>query len=387
MIEWLIRRFVKDSQNIYHPDVRAAYGTLGSGVGIAVNVLLALGKLLLGLFSGSVGIVADAVNNFSDAVGSVIALVTLHIAGKPGDREHPFGHGRMEYLGALAVSILIIWMGLGLLREGIGAAIDPVALAVSPLVFLLLIGSLLVKLWLWAFYSRLGQAIESATLAAAAKDSLSDMLATSAVLLGFALQLLFGWHVDGYIGVLVALVVLKTGLSVCREAVGSLLGERANPQRVQRLESLLLRCEGIQGVHDIQLHDYGAGQCVAVAHAEVSAQASLVDAHEWVDRAEREIGRAMNLTLVLHVDPIVTDDVRTIHLKQQVEAFLKDRDARLTLHDFRIAKVSGQWMIVFDCTLPGREVDASELRRALEEYVAQMEGHYGVLVHFDTGYE
>ncbi|MDD3410491.1 MAG: cation diffusion facilitator family transporter, partial [Eubacteriales bacterium] len=317
MTAWLIQHFVRNYQNTSDHKVRAAYGTLGSCAGILVNVLLAVGKFLAGTLSGSLAITADAVNNLSDAAGSIMSLISTRMADKPMDKEHPFGHGRMEYIGALAVGALIVLAGLQLLRDGIDAIVNPEALSVNALVLTLLAGSILAKLWLFFYYRKIARTIDSATLAAASKDSLSDVLATGTVLLSLVLHLAFDWQIDGWMGVVVALFVLKTGVDVCRDTIDRLLGEKPDPELVKRLRGMLLSYDGILGVHDLVVHDYGPGRRIASVHAEVSAKGDIVAVHELVDKAEREISSELGMALCIHMDPIVTDDpaINGVHEK------------------------------------------------------------------------
>ena len=315
MTAWLIRTFIKNAENTQDRRVRAAYGVLGSCTGIIVNVVLSVAKLLLGLLTGSLAVTADAINNLSDAAGSIMSLITVKLADKPVDKEHPFGHGRMEYIGALAVGVLIVIAGVQLLREGINAIITPPELKVSALVFVLLAASILAKLWLFVYYRKIAKTIDSSTLAAASKDSLSDVAATSAVVLSVFLQFAFGWHIDGYMSVLVALFVLKTGVDVCRDTIDRLLGEKPDPELTKAIRERLLSYDGILGVHDLVVHDYGPGRRIASAHVEVSATGDIVAVHELIDRAEREVEEELHLTICIHMDPIVTDDADTIAKK------------------------------------------------------------------------
>lgn len=237
---WLIRRFIREPDHVNDPDVRAAYGTLAAVTGIAVNLLLSAGKFLMGLLSGSLAIMADAANNLSDAAGSIVTLITTRLARKPVDQEHPFGHGRMEYLGSLAVGVLILLMGLQLLRDGLSSILHPEPLTLSWVVVATLAASVLLKLWLFFFYRKLGNAVHNGTLLAASKDSLGDVLSTGAVLLSVLAYLAFNWAIDGWIGLLVAAVVLKGGFDVCRDTMDSLLGGKPDPEKIRQIRELLL---------------------------------------------------------------------------------------------------------------------------------------------------
>ena len=386
MTAWLIRRFVPHHDQVTQSGVRAAYGTLASITGIIVNVLLAAGKFLIGLISGSLAITADAANNLSDAAGSVMTLISVRLANKPVDPEHPFGHGRMEYIGSLAVGALIVAMGFSLLRDGLSAILHPEALTVSWVVLVVLALSILGKLWLYFFYCKTGSAIQNGTLLAAAKDSLGDVLSTGAVLLSVVLNAAFGWKLDGWIGLVVAVIVLKAGVEVCRDTVDSLLGGKPDPEKIQQIRELLLAREGILGLHDLVLHDYGPGRCVASVHAEVSAEGNILDIHEMIDDAEREIGEIMHMPICIHMDPIVTTDETTNRVRQQLADFLGAMDASLSMHDFRMVPGEGHTNLIFDCVLPAGYKEKDVLLKALTAYARSLDDRYRLVVQFDTDY-
>ena len=386
MTAWLIRRFVPHHDQVTQSGVRAAYGTLASITGIIVNVLLAAGKFLIGLISGSLAITADAANNLSDAAGSVMTLISVRLANKPVDPEHPFGHGRMEYIGSLAVGALIVAMGFSLLRDGISAILHPEVLTVSWVVLVVLALSILGKLWLYFFYRQTGSAIQNGTLLAAAKDSLGDVLSTGAVLLSVVLNAAFGWKLDGWIGLVVAVIVLKAGVEVCRDTVDSLLGGKPDPEKIQQIRELLLAREGILGLHDLVLHDYGPGRCVASVHAEVSAEGNILDIHEMIDDAEREIGEIMHMPICIHMDPIVTTDETTNRVRQQLADFLGAMDASLSMHDFRMVPGEGHTNLIFDCVLPAGYKEKDVLLKALTAHARSLDDRYRLVVQFDTDY-
>ena len=386
MTDWLIRRFVPHAENRQDPAVRTAYGTLGATVGILVNALLAAAKFLMGILSGSLAVTADAVNNLSDAGGSVVALVTTRMAQKPVDQDHPFGHGRMEYLGSLAVGVIIVLMAVGLLRDGITAILEPQRLDVTIVVGVVLILSVLLKGWLYLFYRKVGRLTDNGTLLAASKDSLSDCIATSAVVISMVLQEIFGWLIDGWIGVIVALIVLKAGYEVCRDTVDSLLGGKPDPEKIRRIKELMLSYDGILGVHDLVLHDYGPGRCIASAHAEVGVDGNILEIHEMIDAAERHIAREMNMPICIHMDPIVTGDAETNELKAKLEDFLTRTDPSLSLHDFRIVPGQETTNVIFDCVVPAGYRGKEQLHQTLSAYLATLDRRYRLVVVFDTDY-
>ena len=386
MTAWLIKRFVPNHTEVRNPEVRTAYGTLAATTGMLVNLLLAGGKFLMGLISGSLAIMADAANNLSDAAGSIVTLITVRLSQKPVDRDHPFGHGRMEYLGSLAVGALIVAMGLSLLRDGIDSILHPEPITVSWVVLAVLVLSILGKLWLYLFYNKTGGATQNGTLIAAAKDCLSDSLSTGAVLVCTLLHWAFGWQIDGYVGLVVALIVLKAGVEVCRDTVDSLLGGKPDPEKIEQLRELLLSREGILGLHDLVLHDYGPGRCVASVHAEVSADGNIVDIHEMIDDAEREVGRVMNLPICIHMDPIVTTDETTNRLNQKLNEFVASIDPALSIHDFRMVPGQGHINLIFDCVVPAGYAGKEMLLRTLNAFVTTLDDRYRLVVEFDTDY-
>ncbi len=386
MTAWLLKTFVKTPDRVTDPDVRAAYGTLASVTGVAVNLLLAAGKFLMGLLSGSLAIMADAANNLSDAAGSIVTLITTRLALKPVDQEHPFGHGRMEYIGSLAVGALIVVMGLGLMRDGVTSILHPEPLTITPLVVGILAASIVLKGWLYFFSKKLGKAVQNGTLLAAAKDSLGDVLSTGGVLVSVLISLCFGLNVDGWMGVIVALIVLKAGVEVCRDTVDSLLGGKPDPEKTRQIREMLLSREGILGVHDLVLHDYGPGRCIASVHAEVSADCDVVAIHEVIDDAEREIGDKLHMAICIHMDPIVTGDETTNRVRSQMETFLQNTDPCLSLHDFRMVPGQGHINLIFDCVTPAGYKGRDELLKALSAYALSLDSRYRLVVQFDTDY-
>ena len=386
MTAWLIRHFIKDYQNVTDNDVRERYGTLASVTGILVNVLLAALKFLMGLLSGSLAVMADAANNLSDAAGSIVTLITVRLANKPVDQEHPFGHGRLEYIGSLGVGALILLMGLSLLSDAVNGILHPQPLSTSWMVAAVLVFSVLMKLWLYFYYRKLGTAVNNGTLLAAAKDSLGDVLSTGAVLVGILLHMAFHISVDGYIGLAVAIVVLKAGVDVCHDTLDSLLGCKPDPDKIRRIREILLSKPGILGLHDLVLHDYGPGRCIASVHAEVSADGNILDIHEMIDQAEREVAEQMHLPICIHMDPIVTSDETTNRLHRQMADFLRNIDPALSLHDFRLVPGKDRTNLIFDCVLPAGFKDKHALYQSLAAYAKSLNPTYDVVVQFDTDY-
>ncbi len=386
MIKWIIRRFIREPENTSDQRVRGQYGTLGSVVGISVNVLLSVVKFLVGTFTGSVAVTADAANNLSDAGGSIISLISIRLAQKPVDREHPFGHGRMEYLGALGVGVLILLMGVELLLSGVDSILHPVRPAFGWVPLILMIFSILMKVWLYFFYTHVGKKIDASTLLAAAKDSLSDVLATSAVALSMVIGVFTAFPVDGVMGVIVAALVLKAGFDVCKDTIDSLMGGKPDKELGRRIIDMLMKYDKILGTHDLILHDYGPGRCVASVHAEVPADGNLLELHEMIDQAEREISTELNIPICIHMDPIVSGDPETDRVAAQLNDYLKGRNEGLMLHDLRRVPGAKQINLVFDVVVPAGYKDVKALERDICAEARRIDPCHNCVIHFDVDY-
>ena len=367
-MNFLLKKFVPDFENTQSESVRRAVGTLSGSIGIGMNLLLFLGKLLAGLLSGSVSVTADALNNLSDASGSIVTLVGFRLAGKPADEHHPFGHARIEYLSGLAVSVMILVIGLELGKTSLEKILHPAAVKLSAVTAAVLLISVGVKLWLWRFNARLGEKIGSTTLLAAAQDSRNDCIATGAVLAAALLEQLLDLRVDGIMGLAVALFILKSGWDLAKETVSPLLGENANPQLRQQIADFVCAHPKVLGYHDLMVHDYGPGRQYASVHVEMDYREDPLACHEIIDRMEWDCLRSCGIHLVIHYDPVVTDDPELNRLKNRVAEQLYHRDWRLKLHDFRMVPGKNHMNLVFDVALPadlrGQE---EQLRLSMEE--------------------
>ena len=367
-MNFLLKKFVPDFENTQSESVRRAVGTLSGSIGIGMNLLLFLGKLLAGLLSGSVSVTADALNNLSDASGAIVTLVGFRLAGKPADEHHPFGHARIEYLSGLAVSVLILVIGLELGKTSLEKILHPAAVKLSAVTAAVLLISVGVKLWLWRFNARLGEKIGSTTLLAAAQDSRNDCIATGAVLAAALLEQLLDLRVDGIMGMAVALFILKSGWDLAKETVSPLLGENANPQLRQQIADFVCAHPKVLGYHDLMVHDYGPGRQYASVHVEMDYREDPLACHEIIDRMEWDCLRSCGIHLVIHYDPVVTDDPELNRLKNRVAEQLYHRDWRLKLHDFRMVPGKNHMNLVFDVALPadlrGQE---EQLRLSMEE--------------------
>ena len=386
MIEFLIRRFVPDWQQVQRTDVRERYGTLAAAVGILSNIFLCIIKGLIGLFSGSIAVTADAVNNLSDAGSSVITLLAFKIAGKPADEEHPYGHARMEYISGMAVSFIIILLGLELMGSSFEKILHPEEVGVSALTYLVLIVSIAVKLWQGMFNRSLGKRISSEALQATAADSLNDVFSTGAVLLSTLVYQFTAIPIDGWVGMLVAIFITVSGVKLIMETGSPLLGQAPDPQMVRELEEKITAYDGVIGIHDLQVHNYGPGRVFATVHAEVPANRDILVSHDLIDKIELEVGLDMNLNLVIHMDPVVTDDERLNQLHAQVQQIVAGIDSNLSMHDFRAVFGPTHTNLVFDVVVPpGFSVSDSELSRRIEQQVQTL-GSYFCVITVDHNY-
>ena len=380
----LLRLFVKDYRNTEDPKVRGAYGKLAGVVGIVCNLLLFAGKLIAGLLSGSVAITADAVNNLSDASSSLVTLLGFKLAERPADEEHPYGHARLEYLSGLAVAALILVIGVELGKSSIEKIINPETVLFSWLTLAILIGSILVKLWMALFCYKLGKKIDSATLTATAMDSRNDVISTSAVLLGCLVGHFFCLQIDGYIGTLVALFIIWSGCGIAKETISPLLGKQADAELVKSISDLIMSHEKILGIHDLMVHDYGPGQCFASVHAEMDSRENPLDCHDIIDDIERDALRELRVHLVIHYDPIVTDDEELNQMRALVSAELKQIDPQLTMHDFRMVRGPGHTNLIFDLVIPySMENRKKELKERIDERVQFEDKRYYTVITFD----
>ncbi len=385
-MENLARKLLRPGESPKDQQVRKRLGTLGSGVGVGVNLLLTAVKLLVGSITGSVAVMSDAVNNLSDAAGSVVSLVTMRLAQKPVDKDHPFGHGRAEYIGALAVGVMIIVMGVEMLKAGIGSIMDPKPLALNIATFALLVLSVLVKGGLYVFYNGVGKLIDYASLIAAAKDSLSDMLATTAVVISTVAAMIWPLPIDGIMGALVALLVFKAGFDVVREMLDNLLGGRPDPELGREIIQRLLSYEDVLGAHDLLIHDYGPGRCFASIHAEVPADGDILQLHETIDRAEHEIGEALNVPICIHMDPVVTGDEKTDAAIAHLAETLRGLDGGFMLHDMRMVPGENRTNLVFDVVIPAGFQDTKKLTETLSAAARELDERYVCVIHYDIDY-
>ena len=352
MTKLLIKLFIKDSENIKDKNVRRKYGNLGGFVGIFSNLLLFALKLFAGIISGSIAITADAFNNLSDMGSSVLTMLGFKIAAKSPDKDHPFGHGRMEYMSGFIVSVVIIIVGFELFTSSVSKIFNPEAILVNWLTITILIVSIAVKLWQGLFNNNLGKILNSAALKATAKDSINDVVATSAVLLTSVISLIFDINIDGYVGVLVAGFIMYGGFSAAKEMLSPLLGEQPDPELVNEIRSTVLENDEFVGMHDLIVHDYGPGRCFASLHVEVPDTVDIVSCHEQIDACEKMVFEKLGVVLVIHMDPIATKDERRNAIDLIVKDIIYSIDETLSYHDLRIVDGEKRINIIFDVVKP-----------------------------------
>jgi len=370
MTNLLLHLAVKQPADYRDPGTRAKVGSLSGAVGIAANVLLFAGKLLAGTLTGSLSITADAMNNLSDASSSIVTLLGFKLAQQPPDEDHPYGHARFEYLSGLAVAVMIMLIGFELAKSSVEKIRNPTAVEFSGLALAVLLGSIAVKLWLYLFNRKLGRLISSTTLEATAADSRNDCLSTLAVIAAGAVEHFFRLPIDGFVGLGVAVFILLSGWGLAKQTISPLLGEAASPELRDLIVDYVRRQPQVLGYHDLMVHDYGPGQRFASLHVEMDAADDPLYCHELIDDMERECLRSHNIHLVIHYDPVITNDPEINRLRVKCSELLKARDSRLSLHDFRMVRGSGHTNLIFDVTLPhdlrGREKEIEEeLLRAL----------------------
>lgn len=382
----LIRHFVKDPDDTRSPQVRYAYGRLASVTGLICNLLLFAFKLLAGLLSGSLAIIADAFNNLSDAGSVVVTLVGFKLSSAPADDDHPFGHGRMEYLSALAVAVLIILAGFELVTSAVDKILHPVAAKADLITVIILVAAIGVKLWMAVFSRRIGKIIRSDALLAAATDSRNDVICTALVLVCTLVGLFTDVALDGYIGLAVALFVIWSGFSVIRETVSPLLGQAPDEQLVHDIEQTVLSYDGVVGIHDMMVHDYGPGRVFVSLHAEVPADRDMMHSHDTIDCIERDLLGKFNIITCIHMDPVDTDDTETLRLKDLVLGELTVIDERLTLHDFRVVNGPSHTNLIFDVVVPFGYADKKELPAVIEQRVQAIDSRLFTVIQVETRY-
>lgn len=387
MAELLAKLFIKDYKNTKNPSVRAAYGELSGGVGIVVNLLLTAAKFFVGTITGSISVSADAVNNLSDAGSSVITLAGFKMAKKPADKDHPYGHGRIEYITALIVSFLILLMGFELLKSSVDKIRHPEPVTYSTVALVILLLSIGMKLWLAYFNHRLGKKIDSAATKAVVTDSLSDTAATAVALAALVISKFTDIPIDGWFGIVVALFIFRSGLEILKDTIALLLGKPPEREFFEEIENAILSYDGIVGVHDLIIHDYGPGRTFASAHAEVPANVDIMQSHDTVDLIERDLFQKYGMLISIHMDPVIVDDARIDTLKSMCAAVLAEVEASVTFHDFRVVEGPTHTNLIFDVVVPhGCAKEDKWICDAVSEKLSKIDERYFCVITVDHAF-
>ena len=389
MTDFLVNKFIKDSTNIESTEVRTRYGMLASVVGIFCNVLLFSVKLTIGLILSSLAVTADAFNNLSDAASSIISFIGVKMAGKPADAEHPFGHGRIEYIAALIVSFLVIEVGFTFFKSSISKILHPEEISFDLVPFVILILSILVKLWMAFFNNKLGKRIDSKVMLATAADSLGDVITTSATVLSIIICHFTSINVDAIAGLIVSAIVIWSGISIAKDTLEPLIGERVPAELYQKITDIVESYDGIVGTHDLIVHNYGPNRSMATIHAEVPNDINIDVSHEIIDKIERDVKKDLNILLVIHMDPVEMRDEEVLSLREKTSRIVHALDPELNFHDFRVLKENEQRNLIFDLVIPDSysEKDANRVMHQLVSLLDEMDENVECIITLDRSFE
>lgn len=387
MLTLLAKLFIKDYKNYKNETVRRSYGMLSGIVGICLNLILFFGKYFSGVISGSIAITADAFNNLSDAGSSFLTLVGFKLSGKKSDPDHPFGHGRIEYLTGLFVSVLILFMGFELFKSSVGKILHPTDVNTSDLALIILLCSVGIKIYMAIYNHSIGKKISSAAMKATAMDSLSDSFATTMVFISMIILKLTGINIDGISGVLVAIFILYAGYKSAKDTISPLLGQAPEPDFVKQIEEIVLSHEEILGIHDLIVHDYGPGRVMISLHGEVPGDGDIFELHDVIDQIENELHDKLNCEAVLHMDPIEVNDTTIKEMQKKIETLIHTYDTCITIHDFRLVSGPTHTNVIFDAVIPhSYKKTESQVKRELEELVHNTYPNHYAVIKIDKSY-
>lgn len=387
MTSFLVKTFIKNHDEVTNPEVRRKYGTLSSITGMICNVILFLLKYIMGSLSNSISIVSDAFNNLSDCASCLVTLLGYKMASKPADKDHPFGHGRMEYLTSLLIAVLVILVGIELFKSSVTKIIHPEEVQFSIVALIALIFSILVKLWMSFFNTKFGKKINSTVMIATAKDSRSDVIATSATLIALVASLFTKLPVDGIMGIIVSVFILKAGYEIVKDTVDELLGKPADPELVEKIKCCVMKNEKMLGIHDLVIHNYGPGNMIGSCHVEVACDENIMRVHDIVDDIEREIYRQLKVVMTIHMDPIETDDELTNDAKKLILKIIDEIEPSLSIHDFRIVHGETHTNLIFDVVVPYEiKLDNDAIKGMIDEKLSHEETKYYTVIVFDREY-
>jgi cation diffusion facilitator family transporter len=386
--KFLITHFVKDYPNTEDNKVRESYGYLGGIVGIVTNFILFCVKLVIGITVNSIAVTADAFNNLSDTISSIITIAGFKLASKPADKEHPFGHGRIEYISGLIVSFMVMYVGVEFTKSSFSKILNPTAVSFKLIPFVLILLSIVAKIWLSSFNKYVGKAINSSALQASSLDALSDVISSSSVALALLLSKWISFPIDGYIGIFVSLFILYSGFSLVKETIGPLLGEAPDAEFIQKIENKVLNYNYVVGVHDLIVHNYGPGRIMASIHAEVPADSDIVDVHEVMDKIEREISKELNLFLVIHIDPLNQNCEKLSNAKKELSNILSLFPEVISFHDFRIVGDGNVKTLIFDIVTKAtsKQSNIELLSDSITKEVKKIHPQYETLITVDIEY-
>ncbi|MBU3192728.1 cation diffusion facilitator family transporter [Clostridium algidicarnis] len=388
--DFLVKRFVKNYKNTEEEKVRNSYGFLGGIIGIIINSLLFAIKLSIGLIVGSIAVTADAFNNLSDAASSLITILGFKLSSLPADEEHPFGHGRLEYISGLIVAFMVMMVGIQFIKSSFQRIINPEVVSFETIPFILLLVSILFKIWLSRFNKLIGKRINSSALKAASIDALGDVVTSSTVALSLLLSNWIRFPIDGYIGIIVSLIILYSGYSLIKDTLSPLLGESPDEKLANNIKESVLSYNEISGVHDLIIHNYGPGKAMASIHAEVPSTSSIVKIHEIIDKAEKEVSEKFNIHLVIHTDPICVDDKEILKTQEELQSILNKIGLIKSMHDFRVVGEGDHKNLIFDIVVDsskrGKEITDTELIDMISMNVKKLSPYYNCVITIDNDF-
>ena len=387
MLEFLVHKCIKDADEIERPEVRKRYGFFSSIVGIICNVILFASKLAIGLIAGSISIVSDGVNNLSDCATCIVTMFGYKMAAKPADRDHPFGHGRIEYVMGLVIAGLILYAGVDALRGAAGKLLHPEAMEFTWAAVAVLVLSILVKIYMSVFYRRIGRKIGSTAMEMSGADALNDTISTALTLVCLLVYKFTGLDLDAYAGIVVAVLLLKTGYEGGKETLGQLLGQRPSAELAEKVRQIVLSYPEVLAIHDLVIHDYGPGRCHVSLHAEVDGEGNIYELHEAIDRAMSELDHKLGCFSVIHMDPVDTKNERLAEMREETVQLLRSIDPVLSLHDFRMVPGKHRTNLVFDVLVPfGYKLSDEDVRKAVRAAVEERHPDCRCIIQIDKSY-
>ncbi len=387
MTRFLVSKFIKNYEDVKNPKVREAYGVLSSWIGVICNVLLFVAKFIIGTVANSISIISDGFNNLSDCASCVVTMFGYKMAAKPADKDHPFGHGRMEYLTSLVIAMVIMVVGVELFTGSVDKIIHPEKVSFSVVALVALIISILVKLWMGLFNRKLGNWVNSSVMLATSKDSLNDVIATTATLIALVASGFTTAPLDGVMGIIVSVMILISGFGIVRETVDELLGQPASSEIVESLKELVDDCPYSLGMHDLIIHSYGPGNLIGSVHIEVDGKENIMDIHDAIDELERNIYEEMGIRMTIHMDPVETDNENLKLCKDMIQVILDEIDKELNFHDFRVVAGPSHTNLIFDVVVPhGCKLSDRDIKEAIDEKLLMREKKYYTVITFEKNY-